>query len=107
MSLSNNFSRIDSVVIWYLGCRSVAGKMAAFVIATCLIHRAYIMTEVRLWEMIPIPFYGPYSGDTQIRMHYMWSTSYLSLVSHAIPLSLGILTHIALNSSAVMDVISR
>ena len=88
-------------------CRSTASKMAAVVILTSLMHRLYVMTKVRLWEMVPIPFYGPNSGDVQTRMHYMWSASYLSLISHATPLSLGILTYMALTSIAVNNAISR
>ena len=72
-----------------------------------LVHRLYVMNIVRLWEMIPIPFYGPYRGDILLRMNYLWSRSYLSLLSHATPLCLGVLAYIALTSPSTNMIVAR
>ena len=65
------------------------------------------MQHTRLWDLIPIPFYGPYHGDNMARMHYMWSASYLSLASHAPALSLGVQAYLALSSQGIGLCLSR
>ena len=90
-----------------VGCRECASGIAILAIVTSLLHRLYIMQRTRLWELIPIPFYGPYPGDSLARMHYLWSKSCLSLASHAPALSLGVQAYLALSSQSTGLYISR
>ena len=92
-----------------LGCqyRQRAARACTACIAAALAHRAYVMVRVRLWAMVPVPFYGPFAGDTQARLHYLWSASYLSLASHLPALCLGVLAHLALSSPAFMAGFAR
>lgn len=91
---------------WCL-CRSNVCAMTVFALLASLLHRLFVMNKVRLWEMIPVPFYGPYPGDSLARMHYMWSATYLSLISHATPLCLGILAYMALSSTITNTLLTR
>lgn len=74
------------------------GCAAACTIVAVLGHRAFVMNKIQLWKMIPVPFYGPFTAETQARMYYMWSASYLSLASHLGSICLGVLAYLALSS---------
>ena len=65
--------------------------LCAACIAAALAHRWHVMARVRLWTMVPVPFYGPFTGDTQARLHVLWSETYLSLASHLPALCMGAL----------------
>lgn len=67
----------------------------------------YVMNKIQLWNMIPVPFYGPWTPETQAKMYYMWSASYLSLASHLGTLSLGVLAYLCLSSPSCMQALTR
>ncbi len=82
---------------WAAACTGVA----------VLGHRAYVMNRIQLWNMIPVPFYGPFTAETQAKMYYMWSASYLSLASHLGTMSIGVLAYLALSSPSLVKSLAR
>lgn len=75
--------------------------------AAVLGHRAYVMIRIELWNLIPVPFYGPFTAETRANMYYMWSASYLSLASHLGSLSLGVLAYLGLSSPRFIKMLAR
>ncbi|BDA44071.1 hypothetical protein COCOBI_05-2550 [Coccomyxa sp. Obi] len=89
------------------GLRSRVGWAAACTVVAVLGHRAYVMNRIQLWNMIPVPFYGPFTAETQAKMYYMWSASYLSLASHLGAMSIGVLAYLGLSSPSFVKSLAR
>ncbi len=93
----------------YILCefRVRVGWAAAATVAAVLGHRGHVMNRIQLWKLIPVPFYGPYTAETQAKMYYMWSASYLSLASHLGSMCLGVLAYLALSSTTSVRWLAR
>ena len=83
------------------------GWAAACTVVAVLGHRAHVMNRIQLWNMIPVPFYGPFTAETKAKMYYMWSASYLSLASHLGAMSIGVLAYLGLSSPSFVKSLAR
>lgn len=80
---------------------------AGVIVAAVLLFRAVLVARARLWEHMPMPLFAPIPPLFWETFGYLAQYSYLGLMARLGPLSIGVLTALAVSDVGVRQRIRR
>lgn len=87
--------------------RDRVARTAAAICALVLVYRGVIFAISRLWQLMPLPFFGPFGPDTEPTFDLISLYLYLSFFARLGPLCLGVLAALAATNVSARQFITR